>query len=644
MSDYRTRVTDRIMDNNQFRQHVDCIAEQLCQAVGQRFNFRVSTPSNDVVLQKLSYLCNFLLESASRQVEESKEHQSTLEKHIKERTARLDLILKGAAVAIIEIDLQQNMLQISGDHRVIERAQLKNNQTFTVKEWLRQIHPSDQKKIRRTLSQYLNGRIPHMNIEYRQKAPSAGYYYMQFHGVGNTPPGIPPTRIAGTLIDQTHLHYIDDTSGLANLRYFQDTFADEQRRGTPIVCFMIAVTNFYALLETFPREFYPEFRRQLLTRLRLNQHPGEQLIALENGQYLLMTQRDDFSILHQRCQQITESLNQNMVLNNQQLWLKSHVVGIDTTQQHFETAGEILNAAQIVLRELGRHNQDCYAFYNDQYRKNAKLRQTIEHYIRDAILNDGVHVYLQPVVNLMQRRITGYEALTRIEHPLMGVIAPDKFIPIAEDTGLIEPLSQLIFNKVIQLLKDPRLLALHPPKKPHVIGINISAILLNQPYLPERLIQQLHKAHITPARLKIELTESGVMHDTQNARILLQKFRDHHMDVALDDFGTGYSSLAYLRNLPFSTIKLDRQIITGITRDQSQSAIVEMVIQLAKKMGLNVIVEGIETVHELNYICSIGGQMAQGFLFSKPVPVEKIADVHRHILSIWPQMIWPQMQ
>lgn len=622
------------MSDEEFQQDVDDISDQLTQVLHQQFNFRVETNSTDIRLQKLAMMCNFLLESASQQKELFEQQQQHNLEAAQQRLLRFERVLKGASVALFEIDLQRHYIQISGDPQITDKLKIYNNSLFHIDEWISQIHPHDRQRVRHLIDEQLTGETPYLDFEYRMLSHDGGYRYIQAHGIGDAPQGTPPNIVAGVLIDQSQIHYFNHPSMLPNREYFRDIFSGQQVATQPTHCIVICFSNIYSILEQLTEDQINQFYQQLNHYLQSQKLANEQLFALGHGQYLMMATQPHLTELEQRCQQLQQSLQQCITLNEQPIWLKYHIAGIDVTAQRLHHADEVISAAQLVLRSLSRKNQYSYALYDHAFQQDAKHRQAIEQLLRMAIKRDQVTLFLQPVVSLIKQAIVGYEALVRIQHPTLGIISPEQFIPVAEETGLIEPLSQIIFDQAIALFNHPTLVALHP-NKDHAIAINLSPTLLSQHQLPEQLSAQLKQAEIAPHRLKIEVTESTVMENTQSATELLKRFRDKQMDVALDDFGTGYSALAYLTKLPFSRLKLDRQIVADVTTSPSQAAIVEMVMMFAKKLGLATVVEGIETTEQLEFIRALGGELAQGFLFSRPCPVTEMTKAHEHIAHLW---------
>lgn len=620
------------MKNNQFHREVDKISQQISQANYHDLSVRINTNSTDSSLKKLTYLTNSLLESIEQNISSLKNNQQLLENRIKERTARLDLILKGAAVAIWEWDITNDIIEVSGNPDAMNPVMLKSHDQLSLDNWLQLIHHSDRDKVKNHLQDYLQGDVPYINIEYRIHDLYGGYRFIQCRGIGNEgTSNLVPTRMAGTLNDQTNSHYIDNTTGLVNQLYLDDVLTDDLQTDKSLACIVINITNFNELLESVPRQDYRKLYRKITSLLLKHRKYSELLSSTGKGQYSLLVRQLNSQELFERCQILAKILNKPLDTEHQQLWLHCKVAGVELYQNSLTSADEALNAAQTVMKQLSQYNN--HAVYNESYRQTSLTRRNVEQWLRQALYYDWLHIYLQPIIDLKQQCIYGYEALSRIHHPELGIISPVQFIPVAEEVGLIKKLSETIFNKAIKLMSDPKLNALH--LTPFIMEVNISAAQFHQQSLPGLLIKQLQSVNVSPERLNIELTESAVMQDISAATEIIEKFRESKIKIALDDFGTGYSSLAYLRQLPLDILKLDRSIVTGVTEDSDQSAIVEMVMQLATKLGIKVIIEGIETIEELQHLSRLGATSGQGFLFAEPLLPEQIEKAHRRTRSLF---------
>jgi EAL domain-containing protein (putative c-di-GMP-specific phosphodiesterase class I) len=249
------------------------------------------------------------------------------------------------------------------------------------------------------------------------------------------------------------------------------------------------------------------------------------------------------------------------------------------------------------------------------------MRMNTVHDLRRAIENRQLEAFYQPKVHLKSRAIIGFEALLRWRHPKRGLIQPNDFIPLAEETGLIVPIGEWILEEACCQLKNWQ--NMFPSSPALSMNVNLSVKQLGDPHLVQQVRAVLDKTGVEPGSLKLELTESGLMTDVQDAKQILEKLQAMNVGLKLDDFGTGYSSLSYLRELHFDSLKIDRSFVARMSEDAESHAIVETMIKLAQAMDMTVVAEGIEEEHQLNELIRLGCEIGQGFYFSRPVEAAK---------------------
>ncbi len=235
--------------------------------------------------------------------------------------------------------------------------------------------------------------------------------------------------------------------------------------------------------------------------------------------------------------------------------------------------------------------------------------------LHSALLNEDFEVYYQPLVDVETGRIFSTEALLRWEHPQLGFISPEEFIPLAEKHGLIQPLTEWILRQACLQTKEWSELTTTPLK----VSVNLSPYQLQYPDLAKRIKRILDEIDFNPSLLTLELVETTHIQDFNQARNIIRELRELGISVILDDFGTGYASLTYLQNLPFDGIKIDKSFITSVSENPRARAILEGMITIAKALNLKVTAEGIETQADLDFITQKSCDFAQGYFFSKPV-------------------------
>lgn len=258
-----------------------------------------------------------------------------------------------------------------------------------------------------------------------------------------------------------------------------------------------------------------------------------------------------------------------------------------------------------------------YLVYAVEYDQFSPLRPTLMAKLRRAIADDALTLHFQPQVDLASGRVTGLEALVRWVHPVHGFIPPDQFIPMAEDTGTIKLLTRWVLNAA----------AAHAASLKHEgfdlnMAVNLSAHDLLDPTLPERIMELLAHCKLEPSSLTLEVTESAMLEDPQQALAVITRLSDAGLSFAIDDFGTGHSSLGYLKQLPVHEVKIDRSFVTDMAEDAANAMIVHSIVELAHNLGLKVVAEGVENAAGWELLHRLACDMAQGYYLSRPLSAE----------------------
>jgi EAL domain-containing protein (putative c-di-GMP-specific phosphodiesterase class I) len=250
-------------------------------------------------------------------------------------------------------------------------------------------------------------------------------------------------------------------------------------------------------------------------------------------------------------------------------------------------------------------------------------RVDLESALHQAVERGEIVVHYQPLISLSDRRVVGAEALVRWDHPEDGLLLPDRFIQLAEDTGAILPIGQAVLERACRQAHE-----WHENRGVTVeVGVNLSARQFQQVGLAEAVAEVLHSTGINPAQLCLEITESLAMDDVELTSTILFKLHTLGVRLAIDDFGTGHSSLGYLSSFPIDVVKIDQSFVSGIEHDPVKSAIVSAVVSLSKAIGSTTVVEGVETVAQLDHVRNLGCDVAQGFYFARPMSAEAFGEL-----------------
>ncbi len=356
-------------------------------------------------------------------------------------------------------------------------------------------------------------------------------------------------------------------------------------------------------------------------RLKKCLRTGDFVARLGGDEFcLLMPNIDNKQSAIHLCERILIELNHPIEIEVHSL-ITSASIGIRFAVAGQSTTEEIMSDADAAMYQAKHQGKNRYCIFDAEIKEIVTNRMKIETELCEAVENNKLELYYQPIIDIKNAKIAGFEALIRWKHPLRGFISPVEFIPIAEETGLILHLG----NDVIKMACDAlSRFSKHPSLSQLYININISAVQILAHTLNNTLMRNMGYYGVDPSKLNIEITESILIEDYKVALKFVQDLKVMGIKTYLDDFGTGYSSLSYLHKFSFDVIKLDRSFIQELSKGQSNLTIVESIGALAKNLGMDIVAEGIETKQQLQSILELGYTNAQGFLFSKPIPLEEV--------------------
>ncbi|MDY6943864.1 MAG: EAL domain-containing protein [Pseudomonadota bacterium] len=298
-------------------------------------------------------------------------------------------------------------------------------------------------------------------------------------------------------------------------------------------------------------------------------------------------------------------------------------VGISLYPENGSDGVQLIQNADAAMYKAKEQGRNTYRFYTEELTVEANNRLVMENRLRKAVERGEFTLYYQPQLNVQTGKIIGAEALIRWQHPEQGLIPPDVFIPVAEETGLINGLGDWVIRTVCAQIRQWERAGLDPAFS---VSVNLSTRQFAQPSLARKIRDILRETGIKPERLHLEITESAIMTHGQSADDSLHTLKDLGVSIAIDDFGTGYSSLAYLKRFAIDTLKIDQSFVRDIPHDSSDVEIAATIIAMARNLGLNVIAEGVETTAQLEFLRIRGCDAYQGYLDSPPLPVKQFTD------------------
>jgi EAL domain-containing protein (putative c-di-GMP-specific phosphodiesterase class I) len=313
---------------------------------------------------------------------------------------------------------------------------------------------------------------------------------------------------------------------------------------------------------------------------------------------------------------IYQKLAQPFSLRGNRIFTKLHI-GLAAFDRDYTKPEDILRDADIAMHHA-KENGLQVAVFDKELRARFLESVGLEHDLRYAIERKELSMFYQPLVSLKNGELIGFESLLRWQHPKRGFVSPAKFIPIAEDSGLIIPITEWILKDTARQLCEWQKIS--PAYKKLVVSVNISGKHLAVEGLVEQVSKVLEITKIRPSTLKLEITESTAMENADRSAQILNRLKELGVQLSIDDFGTGFSSLSQLHRLPFDTLKIDRSFVLNVGEDGENSEILQTIISLAKNLKMKVIAEGIETESQLALLRNLGCDYGQGYLLAKPMP------------------------
>lgn len=356
--------------------------------------------------------------------------------------------------------------------------------------------------------------------------------------------------------------------------------------------------------------------KETAERLKESVRDGDFLARLEGTKFGIILAGCDESELRKIVDLLHRKLQNPYKFKDQEI-LINPFFGAVIVNETYSQVDDVLRDAEIALQET-KEKSYGYAIFNQEMRNRILRTHLLETEIQNALRRNEFVLYFQPIVSLQTLLLSGFEVLIRWNHPQKGLIPPSEFISFSEKVGLIEPITYWILRGACR-----KLFYWQEIMSELTLSVNLSGTHFSKDELFKEVEKIVYESNIPPSSLKLELTESEVMEDAEKTVEILKKFKALGTQIMIDDFGTGYSSLSYLHRFPVDTLKIDRSFVSNMTEASENAAIVRTIAILAKSLGLSLVAEGVENIHQLEYLRSLGCQMGQGYLFSKPLPAEK---------------------
>ncbi|PLX84034.1 MAG: hypothetical protein C0617_09435 [Desulfuromonas sp.] len=422
-----------------------------------------------------------------------------------------------------------------------------------------------------------------------------------------------------------HLAHHDALTGLPNRLLFHDrlqhALAKVQRDGTGVAILFLDLDRFKNINDSLGHELGDRVLCEVGKRIRYWVRASDTVARLGGDEFVIVLENvKESTYVAALAQKILHMMAQPIVINELELFVTG-TVGISLYPEDGKDAETLMKQADTAMYRGKDKGRNTYQFYTSDINERAHEQLFLEGSLRKALENEQLVLHYQPQYNLSSGELIGLEALLRWHHPKKGLVPPGDFIPLAEETGLIVPIGEWVLRTACEQVKAIQQQG-YPPVR---VAVNISARQFRQAGFIEMIDRVLEDTGLDPQWLELEITESVIMENFQEAILILTDIKVRGIYLAIDDFGTGYSSLAYLKLFPINRLKIDRTFVRDITTDANDAAIAASIIGLARNMKLEVMAEGVETEEQLAFLRAHACHTGQGFLFSRPLALEDLA-------------------
>lgn len=418
-----------------------------------------------------------------------------------------------------------------------------------------------------------------------------------------------------------HLAMTDPLTNLFNRRAIKEKAAElserAAKRGKMVAFLMIDLDQFKRINDLYGHDSGDQLLREAADRMRDIVPPSSVISRLGGDEFgvCLVYEPEYPETIDRIAEDLIEALGQPVTIADSEQNVTASI-GISRPESENDTLDTLMRRSDIALYVAKKNGRNCYCWFENGMEVEMRTRNSLESDIRAAIPNEEFTPFFEQQIDLNSGKLVGFEMLARWVSPERGLISPDEFISVAEETGMIGDLSMNVIRKSLQEAKkwDPLL----------TISVNISPVQLKDPWLAQKIVKVLVETGFPANRLEVEITESSLFKNLSLAQSIIGSLKNQGIRIALDDFGTGYSSLAHLRALPFDRIKIDRSFVSSMTENSESSAIVNAIAGLGASLNVPITAEGIESEEVISTLAALGCSKGQGWLYGKPLSIQEV--------------------
>jgi len=427
-----------------------------------------------------------------------------------------------------------------------------------------------------------------------------------------------------------NLAFIDVLTGLPNRHLFHDRLAHElshaHRQKTKVTLFFIDLDQFKRVNDTLGHFIGDELLQEVAQRIKSCVRENDTVSRLGGDEFtIILTELFSPQSITDIANKIIDAVSQPINLHDNELFVGASI-GVSIYPDDGENAQILIRNADAAMYHAKDNGRGNCQFFSEEINQRNQERHLIEKNLRQAIKNEEFELYYQPQIDISSEKIIGAEALIRWNDPQKGLISPLDFIPIAEENGMILEIGNWVFKQTCRYLRR----CIDSEKTVDRIAINLSAVQFKDEGLVDMIESVLKQENIPSNRIELEITESAIMENADEAIKILERLSALDIKISIDDFGTGYSSLAYLKKFPVDKLKIDREFIKNLPDNNDDIVLTTTMIKLANSLGIDVLAEGAETKEQVEFLEKKGCQYVQGYYYSKPLPEDEF---YKYLLS-----------
>jgi diguanylate cyclase (GGDEF)-like protein/PAS domain S-box-containing protein len=600
------------------------------------------------VLQTLANYCSAALIRTFAE-EERKQAQDAL----RDSEQRYALALRGANDGLWDWDFRTNRIYFSPRWKNmlgLSEAELSDNP----EDWKSLIHLSDVARVRNALTGHLQGSTPQLEVEYRMRHKDGSYRWMLLRGVAVRGADGKPLRMAGSMTDVTQRRnaeqqllqgaYYDGLTALPNrllfLEQLRRALGRAERRGDFVFAVLfLDLDRFKVINDSLGHLVGDKLLISVAERLRICVRPEDMVARLGGDEFtVLLEDVSDPSQATRVAERIQEEISKPFQLEGHEVWTTASI-GIAFSSTGYDKPEDILRDADAAMYRAKAKGKARHELFDQEMHSRALHLLQTEAELRRALERQELCVFYQPLVELSTRKISGFEALVRWQHPERGLVMPGDFISIAEETGLIVPLGAFVLESACRQLREWQ--AFGADMQQLTVSVNVSRKQFSQPDFVSRVQQILEQTEVMAGTLALEITESMLLEHTEALIRVLNELKSIGLQLQIDDFGTGYSSLAYLHRFPIDKLKVDRSFVGQIGEAPRNAEIVRAIVTLARGLDMETIAEGIETVEQAEFVQSLNCRYGQGYLLGKPLSARDATALVHNAVALFEESVDP---